>query len=63
MVKKGARTRYGYGGELLSAAEIYKRNKKRCGRSKYLLSTSIELDDSARSKSVPAKLVDRSVNN
>jgi hypothetical protein len=57
MVKKGARTRYLYDGELLSATEIYKRNKKRHWRSKYLLSAIIELTDNERSKSVPAKLV------
>jgi hypothetical protein len=57
MVKKGAKTRYRYNGEMLAATEIYKRNKKRRGRSKYLLSVDAGLADSKNCKSVPVKLV------
>jgi hypothetical protein len=57
MLKKSVRTRYRYNGEMLTATEIYKRNKKRRGRSKYLLSVDAELDDSKNCKSVPVKFV------
>ena len=57
MVKKTSKTHYRYNGELLPATEIYRRNRKRRGRSKYLLSVGIELDNSETSKSIPAKLV------
>jgi hypothetical protein len=57
MVKKNVKTRYRYDGEMLSVTEIYKRNKKRRGRSKYLLSVDAGLDDSKNCKTVPVKLV------
>lgn len=43
MVKKSRRIKYGYGCEQLNIKEIYSRNKKRRGRSKYLLSVDIML--------------------
>jgi len=57
MLKKGAKTHYRYNGEKLPVAEIYKRNKKRRGRSHYLLSVEVEMNDQKHCKSVPAKLV------
>jgi hypothetical protein len=38
MVKKTSKVHYLYNGEMLSSVEIYRRNKKRRGRSRYLLS-------------------------
>lgn len=43
MVKKTPKVYYGYNGEKLSVTEIYKRNKKRRGRSKYLLSVTVDV--------------------
>jgi hypothetical protein len=57
MVKKTSKTHYSYNGEDLPVTEIYKRNKKRRGRSRYLLSVEIELRSQGSQKSVPAKLV------
>ena len=57
MVKKTPKTHYRYKGELLPATVIYRRNRKRRGQSKYLLSTEIELDNPDACKSIPAKLV------
>ena len=57
MLKKTPKTHYRYNGEMLSVTEIYKRNRKRRGRSKYLLSVEIELSHRVSNKSVPAKLV------
>lgn len=57
MVKKTSKIHYRYKGELLPATEIYRRNRKRRGHSKYLLSVGIELDNSETCKSIPAKLV------
>ena len=48
---------YRYNDEMLSAPEIFKRNKKRRGRSRYLLSVPIEVCDAKREKAIPAKLV------
>ena len=44
MVKKSSRIRYSYGGEQLNIKEIYSRNKKCRGRSKYLLSVDVMAD-------------------
>ena len=41
MIKKSSRIKYSYGGEQLNIKEIYSRNKKRRGRSKYLLSVDV----------------------
>lgn len=38
MIKKSSRIKYAYCGEQLNIKEIYSRNKKHRGRSKYLLS-------------------------
>lgn len=42
---------------MVSAPEIYKRNKKRRGRSRYLLSVKIDVCDAERKRAIPAKLV------
>ena len=56
-VKKTPKVHYRYGGEKLSAEAIYKRNRKRRGRSRFLLSVYIEVCSSDREQSIPAKLV------
>ena len=56
-VKKTSKVHYRYGKEMLSVPEIYKRNKKRRGRSRYLLSVPIEVCDVSRELAIPAKLV------
>lgn len=48
MIKKTPKMFIGYNGEALSLINIYKRNKKRRGRSRYLLSVE---------KSIPARVV------
>jgi hypothetical protein len=57
MLKKTSKTHYRYKGEMLPVTKIYKQNKKRRGRSKYLLSVEVELSRRGSNKSVPAKLV------
>jgi hypothetical protein len=42
---------------MLSAPQIYSRNRKRRGRSRYLLSVPIEVCDADRKLAIPAKLV------
>ena len=54
MVKK-SRTKYLYNGEKLNVKEIYSRNKKRRGCSRYLLSVSITVEKEG--ESIPAKFV------
>lgn len=54
MIKKSSRIKYGYKGEQLNIKEIYARNKKQRGRSKYLLSVDIML---GKEKPVAAKIV------
>lgn len=54
MIKKSSRIKYGYKGEQLNIKEIYSRNKKRRGRSKYLLSVDITI---GKENPVPAKIV------
>ena len=41
MIKKSSRIKYSYCGKQLNIKEIYSRNKKRRGRSKYLLSVDV----------------------
>lgn len=53
MVKKSSKVKYGYQGKLLNIKEIYSRNKKRRGRSKYLLSIEVTVGTEA----IPAKIV------
>lgn len=55
MVKKTPKMYFRYGGEDVPLTEIYRRNRKRRGRSKYLL--SVMVDAVRDGKSVPAKVV------
>lgn len=54
MVKKSSRINYEYEGQKLNIKQIYARNKKRRGRSKYLLSVSVML---GKENPIPAKIV------
>jgi hypothetical protein len=54
MLKKSSRIKYGYEGENLNIKEIYSRNKKRRGRSKYLLSVDVTV---GKENPIPAKIV------
>ena len=53
MVKKSSKIKYGYQGENLNIKEIYSHNKKRRGRSRYLLSVDITVGEDQ----IPAKIV------
>jgi hypothetical protein len=57
MVKKTTKVHYRYKGEMLPVTKIYARNRKRRGRSKYLLSVDVELCSRDRLESIPARLV------
>ena len=54
-VVKKSRTKYLYNGEKLNVKEIYSRNKKRRGCSRYLLSVSVTVEKEG--ESIPAKFV------
>ena len=54
MLKKSSRIKYEYEGEKLSIKEIYARNRKRRGRSKYLLSVPVMV---GKENPIPAKIV------
>ena len=54
MIKKSSRIKYSYGGKQLSIKEIYSKNKKRHGRSKYLLSVDVMV---GKETPIPAKIV------
>lgn len=54
MIKK-SKTKYLYNGKKLNVKEIYSRNKKRRGRSCYLLSVSVMIEKDG--ESIPAKFV------
>jgi hypothetical protein len=54
MLKKSSRIKYGYEGENLNIKEIYSRNKKRRGKSKYLLSVDVTV---GKENPIPAKIV------
>ncbi len=54
MMKK-SKTKYIYQGEKLNVKEIYSRNKKRRGRSRYLLSVLVNIEKDG--ESIPAKFV------
>lgn len=54
MIKKSSRIKYGYNGEQLNIKEIYSRNKKRRGKSKYLLSVDVTI---GKENPIPAKIV------
>jgi len=49
--------RYLYNGEMMSIKSIYKMNKKRPGKSRYLLSVDIQVKHKDFSESIPAKIV------
>lgn len=53
MVKKSSKVKYGYRGGQFNIKEIYAKNRKRRGRSKYLLSVEVTVGDDA----IPAKIV------
>lgn len=54
MIKKSSRIKYGYDGRQFNIKEIYSRNKKRRGRSRYLLSVDVTL---GKTNPIPAKIV------
>ena len=54
MIKKSSRIKYTYSDEQLNIKEIYARNRKRRGRSKYLLSVDVMV---GKEKPIPAKIV------
>jgi len=56
MLKKG-KTKYQYDGKLLNLSEIFKRIKKRPGRSKYLASVSVSVVHSETKQTTEAKIV------
>lgn len=53
MVKKSSKIKYGYQDERFNIKEIYSKNRKRRGRSKYLLSINVTVGEEA----IPAKIV------
>lgn len=53
MVKKSSKIKYGYAGDRSNIKEIYSKNRKRRGRSKYLLSVNVTVGDGE----IPAKIV------
>lgn len=53
MVRKSSKVKYGYQGKMLNIKEIYSKNRKRRGRSKYLLSVEVTVGE----KAIPAKIV------
>ena len=58
MVKKSGKTTYYWNGQRLNIKQIYSRNRKRPGRSKYLLSVEVELGGrTAGEPRIPARLV------
>lgn len=54
MIKKSSRIKYGYEDEQLNIKEIYSRNRKRRGKSKYLLSIDVMV---GKENPVPARIV------
>ena len=54
MIKKSSRIKYSYGGKQLSIKEIYSKNKKRRGRSKYLLSVNVMV---GKETPIPVKII------
>ena len=54
MIKKSSRIKYGYDDEQLNIKEIYSRNKKRRGKSKYLLSIDVRV---GKENPIPARIV------
>lgn len=63
-LKNNKNFHYKHQNEMLSIGDIYKKNKKRRGRSRYLLSVAVEVCHKDFDKSIPAKIVYvRSTNN
>lgn len=54
MIKKSSRIKYTYHNEQLNIKEIYSKNRKRRGRSKYLLSVDVMI---GKENPIPAKIV------
>ena len=54
MLKKSSRIKYSYNCEQLNVKQIYSRNRKRRGRSRFLLSVDVTM---GKNTSVPAKIV------
>ena len=54
MIKQNSRIKYAYGGEPLNIKEIHSRNKKRCGKSRYLLSNDVMV---GKENLIPVKIV------
>ena len=54
MIKKSSRIKYSYCGKQLNIKEIYSKNKKHRGRSKYLLSVDVMV---GKENSIPEKIV------
>ena len=54
MIKKSSRIKYEYCGKQLNIKEIYSQNKKRRGRSKYLLSVDVKV---GKEEPIAAKIV------
>lgn len=54
MLKKSSKIKYSYCGEHLNIKEIYSQNKKRRGRSRYLLSVDVMI---GKGNPIPAKIV------
>lgn len=54
MIKKSSRIKYEYCGKQLNIKEIYSKNRKRRGRSKYLLSVDVKV---GKENPIPAKIV------
>jgi hypothetical protein len=57
IVKKTSKVHYRYKGKMLPVTKIYAMNRKRRGRSKYLMSVNVELCSQDRKESIPARLV------
>jgi hypothetical protein len=51
------KTHYRYKGKMLPVTKIYSMNRKRGGRSKFLLSVNVDLCGQDREESIPARLV------
>ena len=60
MIKKSSRIKYEWNGKKYDIKEIYSHNKKRCGRSRYLLSVLVNVtaqSDDGAPITIPAKIV------
>lgn len=58
MVKRSSRIKYGIDGSRLNIKEIFSRNRKRRGRSRYLLSVEVTVGkDTADEHQIPARIV------